>query len=77
MRHALFFLSALLLGTPAVAQEDQEPSAIIETGAAVQSSLTGGGTGFGPNLAGETTPIEHWLEIEAGITPGLSQPPTA
>jgi hypothetical protein len=48
---------------------DHEPAAIIELGAAPSQSLTGGGTSFGPDFAVEVTPIDNWLEIEAGVTP--------
>jgi hypothetical protein len=30
-------------------------------------------TSFGPSVAVEVTPIEHWLEIEAGLTPLMSK----
>jgi len=48
---------------------DKEPAAVLELGAAPQRSLTGGGWSFGPTVAVEVTPIEHWLELEAGVTP--------
>jgi len=48
---------------------DRDPDAIIELGAAASRSLTGGGASFGPNVAIEVTPVENWLEIEAGVTP--------
>jgi hypothetical protein len=32
-------------------------------------SLTGRGASFGGDLAVEVTPAEHWLELEAGVTP--------
>jgi hypothetical protein len=50
----------------------QEPSAILEIGAASEYNLKGGGTNFGPNFAVETTPIEHVLEIEGGVSPLFS-----
>ncbi len=28
-----------------------------------------GGSSFGPTVAAEVTPIENWLELEAGVTP--------
>jgi hypothetical protein len=31
--------------------------------------VTGGAATFAPNFAVETTPIENWLEIEAGVSP--------
>lgn len=73
MPRPFLLLAALaLFGMQASAQDSREPSAILELGAAAQSSLTDGGTGFGPSLAIETTPIEDWLEIEAGVTPSFS-----
>ncbi|HEY4086370.1 MAG TPA: hypothetical protein VGM43_10555 [Bryobacteraceae bacterium] len=48
---------------------DQEPAAVIEVGG-VASRQIGGGSSFGGELAVEFTPIERWLEIEAG-TAGL------
>ncbi len=39
--------------------EPEEPVAILEVGAAT----------FAPNLAAEITPIEGWLELEAGVSP--------
>ncbi|HZQ40079.1 MAG TPA: hypothetical protein VFA87_04780 [Rhizomicrobium sp.] len=48
-----------------------EPSAILEIGGASETGLSGG-TGFGPSLAVEATPIEDLLEIEAGIAPLFS-----
>jgi hypothetical protein len=58
----------LLFAGPALA-EDKEPSAIIQIGAAAEWSLQGGGSGFGPSVAVETTVIRNWFEIEAGVTP--------
>lgn len=48
--------------------EDKEPSAIVEIGGASDWGL-GGGSSFGPTVGVEVTPIENWLEIEAGIAP--------
>ena len=48
---------------------DKEPAAILELGGAAGLSLTDGTPSVGPNLAVEVTPIEHWLELEAGVTP--------
>jgi hypothetical protein len=55
---------------------DKEPAAILELGAAPQRSLTGGGWSFGPVVAVEVEPIEHWLELEAGVTPFLARSST-
>jgi hypothetical protein len=48
---------------------DDDPSVILELGAATSWNTTGGAASFAPNLAAETTPIENWLEIEAGVSP--------
>jgi hypothetical protein len=46
-----------------------EPAAILEFGGAASWTLPDGGSSFGPDFAAEVTPIENWLEIEAGVTP--------
>jgi hypothetical protein len=62
-------VSLLLCSGKAFAQSvDSDPAAIIELGAAAGQSLTGGGANFGPDVAVEVTPIDNWLEIEAGVT---------
>ena len=48
-------------------QKDAE--AIVELGAATSWNLSGGPATFAPNLAAEVTPIENWLELEAGVSP--------
>jgi hypothetical protein len=54
---------------PQAASEEKESAAILEIGAATSWNTTGGATTFAPNFAVETTPIENWLEIEAGVSP--------
>lgn len=49
--------------------QDKEPVAILELGGAVSGNLKGGSTSAGPAVAVEVTPIENWLELEAGFTP--------
>jgi hypothetical protein len=69
---ASFFLCAgLLCAGNAAAQsaEADKEIAVVEIGAAASQSLTGGGSSVGPDFAVEVTPIENWLEIEAGVTP--------
>ncbi len=70
--------ACVLLCTPVVAQsihrpaeqaEEQESAAIVELGAATSWTVTGGAATFAPNLAVETTPVEHWLELELGVSP--------
>jgi hypothetical protein len=51
------------------ADKEPEPAAIVELGGAAGLDLKGGGSSFGGDLAVEFTPIEKWLEIEAGTTP--------
>ena len=48
---------------------DKEPAAVVELGGAVDSSVKGGGSSVGATVAVEVTPIENWLELEAGLTP--------
>ncbi len=49
--------------------KEPEPAAIAELGGATGWDLKGGGVSFGGDVAVEFTPIEKWLEIEAGATP--------
>src|ERR1700739_2607172 len=48
--------------------EEKDPIAIVELGAATDWNLGGGAATFAPNLAAEVTPIEHWLELEVGVS---------
>lgn len=63
----LLCLLALGYGTAAVAEQD-EPAAILEFGVVPNRSLTEHTWSAGPTAAIEVTPIEHWLELEAGVT---------
>jgi len=56
-------------GHPREAGEDKDPIAIVELGAATSWNFSGGAVTFAPNLAAEVTPIENWLELEAGVSP--------
>jgi len=49
--------------------EDKDSAAILEIGAATSWNVTGGAATFAPSFAVETTPIENWLELEAGVSP--------
>jgi hypothetical protein len=42
---------------------DDDPSVILELGAATSWTTKGGAATFAPNLAAETTPIEDWLHM--------------
>jgi len=50
-------------------QIEKEPVAVVELGVAPGWNLKGGGSSIGPTVAVEITPIENWLELEAGVTP--------
>jgi hypothetical protein len=71
---AILLLAASLLLDSAIAfaqhadSDADEPVAIIELGGAGSWNLKGGSS-YGADFAAEITPIEHWLELEAGVTP--------
>lgn len=48
---------------------DDDNKAILEFGAATSWTISGGAVTFAPNVAVEITPIEHWLELELGVSP--------
>lgn len=50
---------------------DKEPVAVVELGGATSWDIKGGGWSWGPTAAVEVTPIENWLELEAGVTPSF------
>ena len=52
---------------------DKESAAVLELGGAASWNVKGGGSGFGPSIAAEITPLENWLELEAGLTPLFSR----
>jgi hypothetical protein len=62
---SLFLCSGIAIAQPT----DNGPAAIVELGGATSWDLKGGGASFGGDVAVEFTPIENWLEIEAGVTP--------
>jgi hypothetical protein len=67
---SVLIASLLFCSGSAFAQSaDKEPAAIVELGGAGGWSLKSSGSSFGPDIAIEVTPIENWLEIEAGVTP--------
>ena len=66
-----FLLAIALTAFGACLCHAEEPSAILEIGGASETDLKGG-TGFGPSLSVEATPIEDLLEIEAGVAPLFS-----
>jgi len=68
-RAVLIACLCLSFGNAFAQSDEKEPAAIVELGGAASHGLTGEGASFGPNVAVEVTPIENWLEIEAGVTP--------
>jgi hypothetical protein len=70
----LLAASLILFSEMASAQPvDKDPVAIVELGGAAGWSLKNGGSSFGVDAAVEVTPIENWLELEAGVTPLFSR----
>jgi hypothetical protein len=74
-RQCALILSLLLLSRTVFAQDDneQEPAAIVEIGAAPSWSITEPGSSIGPTVAMEMTPIKNWLELEMGLTSSLGR----
>jgi hypothetical protein len=48
---------------------DKDPAAILEFGGTASVNPKDGTASYGPSFSVEVTPIEEWLEIEAGTTP--------
>src|ERR1700752_189003 len=72
-RRLLVGCTLLLSPVFALSQQDEKDSvAILELGAAGSWGITDSGSSFGPAVAAEVTPIEHWLQLEAGVTPLFS-----
>jgi hypothetical protein len=75
-KFALFGVLLLLGCTNSFAQSaDKEPKelAVVEVGVAAGWNITSGGSNVAPTAAVEVTPIEKWLELEAGVTPIFSR----
>ena len=64
---ALFLCSANAFAQSA--EKDKDPAAVLELGGAASWSFKDSKAAFGPSVAVEVTPIENWLELEAGVTP--------
>ena len=72
MKNARVFVIALTLmcSRQCLSQmAEKESLAVLEVGGAISRSLTEHQSSFGPTVAVELTPIENWLELEAGVTP--------
>jgi hypothetical protein len=68
-RSVLIACLLLCFGNAFGQSSEKEAVAVLEIGPAASRSLTEGQSAFGPTVAIEVTPIEHWLELEAGVTP--------
>jgi hypothetical protein len=66
---SLLIASFLCSGNAFAQLVDKEPAAVVELGGASSWDLKGRGSSFGADVAVEVTPIENWLELEAGVTP--------
>jgi len=64
-----FVASLLIAGNAAAQSVEKEGVAVLGLGGAGFRDIEGGTWSFGPSVAVEFTPIENWLEIEAGTTP--------
>lgn len=50
-------------------KDSDDTIAILGVGASTNWNFNGGAATFAPNFAAECTPIENWLELEAGVSP--------
>jgi hypothetical protein len=62
-------IAALLFGSAVSFSQSEKEAAVLEIGSAASRSITDGQSAFGPTVAVEVTPMERWLELEAGVTP--------
>jgi hypothetical protein len=69
MPASVIALALISLGQSRAQSPEREPAAIVELGGAASGSTTEGQSSLGPTVAVEITPIENWLELEAGVTP--------
>ena len=76
MRSTLTTCLLICSGLAFAQSEDKDPAAIVELGGATSWNVKGGAATFGPDFAVEFTPIENWLEIEAGTTPFITHTST-
>ena len=67
-----FVLAAFSLNLGIAMAQENEPAAILELGGAAARSLKDSATSGGGDVAVEATPIENWLELEAGVSPLFS-----
>ncbi len=68
-RPIIGLMAALLFFSGTARAEEKESEVVVELGGAGEWGLQHGGSSSGPSVAVEFTIIEHWLEIETGVTP--------
>lgn len=68
-KSALLAFLFLCTGDAFAQSVEKEPVVVVELGGATDWNVKDGGSSFGPTFAAEVTPIENWLELEAGVTP--------
>ena len=80
-----YVLAVVFLGAAASAQDPiasaqekkaEDEVAVIEIGAAPSRNLKDRASSFGPTVAVEVSPVEKWLELEAGVTPSFGHSTT-
>jgi hypothetical protein len=73
---ALLTCLAFSFGNISAQSVEKDPAAIVELGGATSWNVKGGAATFAPDFAVEVTPIENWLELEAGTTPFFTRSTT-
>jgi hypothetical protein len=68
IKYGLAAAFSICLGHAFGQEVNNEPVAVVELGVAPGRSLTDHTSSFGPTAAVEVTPVEKWLELEAGVT---------
>jgi hypothetical protein len=71
--HLLIALTFFLAAPVSARAADSEAAAVLELGGSVGRSLDGSAASSGPTLAVEVTPLEKYLELEAGVTRTFSR----
>jgi hypothetical protein len=69
----LTLFSAASARAQTVEPVEKDPAAILEFGAAPGWSINDHKWNLGPSFGGEFTPIEHWLEVESGVTTAFTR----
>jgi hypothetical protein len=71
-KSVVLIASSLCSGYVFAQSIDKDPVAVVELGGSPDWNLKDGGWSFGPTVAVEVTPVEHWLELEMGVTAALA-----